>query len=357
MNRKKVLFIMTHDFHLEGNIGYVYNELVKKDYPLKYYWICKNDLGMGVAPRKLLKTISLFLVKSYHMATANYIFLDNVFLPMAYMKFNAKVKVIQLWHGSGAVKKFGQDCNTGRLARLEYSANQSYTHVIVSSIRVVDQHVTAFGVNRENVYPIGVPRVDFFYESSTQSESLNEFYTNYPELKNKKKILYAPTFRDDEINTPPSIEMNFEKLIESLDESYIILLRLHPHIRKHSYKHNYSNRLYDVSEYYNLNGLLLASDILVTDYSSIIFDYMYLERPMIFYAYDLKSFKDNSRGFYFDYETFVPGPVVKNTDQLINEILNETFNLDMVREFKNTYINENGAHATKRLINLVFSKL
>src|SRR5690625_4799131 len=107
---------------------------------------------------------------------------------------------------------------------------------------------------------------------------------------------------------------------KSLGDDYLIILRLHYLIAEKSDLSNYPNFIVDYSYHEDIRDLYLVSDILITDYSSVFFDYANLKRPMLFYVYDIDDYRDNVRGFYFDFEAKAPGPLVKNTDELISEI-------------------------------------
>jgi len=301
-----VVMIKTHDRGLEGNIGEVYRELTRHHPEFRYYWIDKKYEEM-VGLRKVLHVISFFFLGSYHLARAKYVFLDNVFLPMAFMKFPKDTRIIQLWHGCGAIKKFGQDVNRGIIAWLERKANLTYTDLVVNSKAVIPQTLNAFGISKDKIRVLGCPRTDYFFNQDRIIVGIKRFYSKYPHLKGKKLLLYCPTFRDHEIKNP-KWNLNFIDLLEKLGQQYVLLLRAHPFVAKYCKIKEHSS-VVDVSDYEDLNGLLSVSDILITDYSSIIFEYSLLNRPMIFYAYDLEQFKTNGRGFYESYEDLVPGDI------------------------------------------------
>ncbi len=288
------------------------------------------------------------------MAMSKYIFLDNVFLPMAFCPMREEVKVIQLWHGTGTIKKFGQDVNEGRLKELEKRANQKITHLIVNSDETKDIYAGCFGISTDKVRVLGLPRTDVFFQKERQEKKLREFYEQYPNLKGKKLILYAPTFRDDEL-VHPSIAFSIDNLMEQMDDDVCLALRLHPFVAYSiPYKGRYKDRVYDFSLYNKLNTLLFATDCLITDYSSIIFEYVALNRPMVFYAYDLDEFKKDGRGFYNDYETYVPGPVVYTERELIKALQQERIDEEKMEKFTRRAYAYTDGKATKRLIDEVF---
>ena len=355
---------MTHERYLDGNIGELYKYSKSHASPLKtIVWITKEDLRpveTRIKYNKLITLLRLFVIKSYHLARSEYVFLDNVFLPMAYMTFRKNVKVVQLWHGCAAIKKFGQDANRGTLAELERRANQAYTHVIVNASSVVDLHASAFGVDKTRIYPLGLPRTDPLFNQKYLNEAADKLQTRYPQIREKRRILYAPTFRDDDLESSRLYE-DLEWLSQRLDSNDILLLRLHPFVSarwKHRIEGCQLKNVIDLSEYPELNAVLAVTDVLVTDYSSIIYEFAVFERPIIFYAYDRHHYESNVRGFYVDYEQYVPGPVANNLHELL-KYLQET-GVDMrfskIKGFYKRYYDWHDGCSSKRILDLIYNE-
>lgn len=343
---KKVFLVATHDDSPEGNIGIVAEALRKRDSSYKCIWFTRKD--------KISNPIQFFVIKAYHLATSGTVFLDNEFLPMAYIKFPENVKVVQLWHGTGTIKKFGQDVNTGSLKRLEYRANQNITHLIVNSEAVKKEYASAFGVSEDRIYVLGLPRTDLLLDSDFMEQKREAFYQEYPQVRGKRCILYAPTFRDDEVDTP-KINLNLEKLSKELSENEIFMIRLHPHVAEHVnnvFENGRFRNIINVSGYSGVTTLLSVSDVLVTDYSSIVFEYCLRNKPMIFYAYDLEKFEKDGRSFYRNYRMFVPGKVVSSQEELTVCMKNdETADVRRFVDDNFTYLD---GKSTSRLLELIF---
>lgn len=338
--QNRVTFIMTHEKGLDGNIGLLYKEIVDKDKNIDIKFVTKEN------------KFKLLFITPIYLATSKYIFLDNTFLPMAYIKFSEHTKVIQLWHGCNTLKKFGQLANKGRIKRLEQSCSNKYTHVIVSSDNTKDLHAKAFGVGEEKVISLGLPRSDIFFDLKEQNKEIEKFFEEYPELKSKKIILYAPTFRDNASDNYPE-EMNLENIMDKLDENIVIALRLHPSINQEQYSSK--NPIIDFSRYNNLNRLLLVSDMLITDYSSIIFEYALLKRPMIFYAYDYEEYNNSIRGFYYNYKEIVPGPIVSNKTELV-ESIKSAKEYDKIEQFNKMTFEKYTIKSSERIYQYFFSE-
>lgn len=338
---------MTHDASSEGNIGLTKIYFQKQNPNFEFKIVTKEDYSFK--KNLLHNLIKTFIKVPYHMATSQMIFLDNVFLPISKVNLKKETKLIQLWHGTGCLKKFALDSESGWVKELAQNISKKTTHFIIASNWMRSVYKTAFEVEGDKVYNIGCPRTDLFFNKNFLKDINNQFYDRYPELKGKKLILYAPTFRDDELNA--TIHLDINKLLNDLPEEYIIGLRLHPHIASQLNKSILNNRVYDFSSYNRLNTLLVVSDILISDYSSIIFEYALLDKPMIFYAYDLEDFKKDSRGFYEDYESVVPGPIVNKTSDLIPFILNPQVN--DLKSFREKYLENCDGKSVKRLYSLL----
>ncbi len=343
-DRKKIFLVATHDDSPEGNIGIVAEAVRQREEGYRLVWFTRKD--------RITDPINFFIRKAYHLATASYVFLDNEFLPMAYLHFPESVKVVQLWHGTGTIKKFGQDVNTGTLGRLEYCANQNITHLIVNSEEVKAEYASAFGVSEDRIYPIGLPRTDLLLNPDFLEDKRGQFLDQYPQVQKKRCILYAPTFRDSEVDSP-EIHLDLQEMSDKMSSEDVLLIRLHPHVaQKISWEEKRWKNIINVSEYPGVTTLLAVADVLITDYSSIVFEYCLRNKPMIFYAYDLEQFEKNGRSFYRDYRSFVPGRVVQSTEELLDCLKAAEENKAAV--FTELMFDKLDGKATLRLLELIF---
>src|SRR5699024_10985098 len=146
----------------------------------------------------------------------------------------------------------------------------------------------------------------------------------------KKVILYAPTYRDNQF-VVSDIQLDLEKMYTAFKDEYVLFIRMHPTVEIDAINH-YPDFIFDVSEGIHINHLLVITDILVTDYSSIPFEFSLLHKPMIFFAYDLEAYA-HARGFWELYEDVVPGPIVETTDELISVMQEDKFNMSQINSF------------------------
>lgn len=351
IKKNSAFLVMTHDGGREGNVG-VTASYMRHFYHTKLYGLRRQDTEFH-GKEGIKRILRFFFLKPLQMARAEYIFMDNAFLPMAYLKIRSQTTVVQLWHGTGTIKKFGQDVNQGKLFELEKKANQNLDYVIVSSDATKELYAGCFGVAQDQVKVLGLPRTDLLFSQKELQKRRKQFLEQYPELENKKLILYAPTFRDQETEHPRMM-LDLDQMAKNLPKEYCLGLRLHPFVaRQFQMDERYQGKIYDFSTYDNLNTLLMSTDILISDYSSIIFEYCVFGRPMIFYAYDLEEFSDHGRGFYKDYESYVPGPVVRTTQELLDVVKDQKWDMNYLKKFFEQAYQYQDGRSTKRVVDLV----
>ena len=130
------------------------------------------------------------------------------------------------------------------------------------------------------------------------------------------------------------LKLELDKLQKALGDEYILLVRTHYFISDNLDLSKYKGFAFDVSKYDDIAELYLISDILITDYSSVFFDFANLKRPILYYTYDLDKYENVLRGFYIDIHSEVPGPLLKTTDEIIDAIINIE---DVKAEYKEKY--------------------
>lgn len=277
---------------------------------------------------KVVKRIS----DAYHksLAQAKYI-VFNSGLP-AYVKLKEEQVYVQTWHGT-PLKRLGCDIEaTGNAAfnqketRDRYIINgKKFDYLLSPSAYTTEKLSSAFNLSparkQQIIIEEGYPRNDALFNYS--AEQLDSFKKRLKLPENKNIILYAPTFRDNHyefsVGFKYSGELDFDQLQQEIGDDCIVLFRAHCQIAdKFDFK-KYKEFIYDVSKYEDVNELYAISDLLITDYSSVFFDYANLKRPMIFYMYDLKEYQNDVRDFYLDLQE-LPGPIVETQDNLTVEI-------------------------------------
>lgn len=333
-----------------GSLFEIKRECEKRGLPFHFNIITHADYE--VSPRNLGGLIKLFTIKAFRMATSSHIFLNDNFLPLGYMKLSDKTKVVQLWHGMGSFKKFGGSSETDSavLKELE-AATKNTNHILASSENIRDNYAEAFMAPKEKVICIGCPQVDYFFRKHDIDAWKEELCEKYPEMKGKKLVLYAPTFRGDKERDRKLLEaFDFDAFQKELGEEYFLMVRLHPQIQSARVPDSIAN----MTDYPNVRKLLCMTDILIADYSSIAVEYSLLNRPIILYAFDKEWYLSEDRGFYFDYEKTAPGPIVENMQDLIDCIKNKHWDIAKVERFAHLHNDYFDDKSAERVVDYYF---
>ncbi len=262
-------------------------------------------------------------------AEAKY-WISNSRLPEYLSKKRGQV-YIQTWHGTPFKKlgfdievKGGNAMNTMKDIRHKYvSDSKRYDYLISSSDFCTKHFASIFHLEKraEIIKTLGSPRCDKIGKVGKEEIEKNKNALNLP--KNKKIVLYAPTWRDDQHKSGVGYtfenELDFEKIQKRFGDKIVILFRAHYFIANSFDFERYKDFVFDMSNYPDINDLYNISDALITDYSSVMFDFAALKRPMFFYMYDLKKYKNKLRDFYFSLSE-LPGPISTDMDELVKDI-------------------------------------
>lgn len=319
LKKNRVTFLSPHRENFTDSLGMVMREVEKRG-GYDVVRVSSSDLDLKGGIKGIFSALSFFTVKAYLLATSQYVFLNDNFMPMGSLNFSKDAVITQLWHAEGVFKKFGLHINQPEdVRRREIAGAEKLSFVVCSSEGVRKLYAEAFGVDESKVLPLGAPRADRFFKNPDVDKIKEKFYSAYPQLRGKKLVLYAPTFRDNEEDDKKLLEsIDMAAFNEKLGEDFAFLLRLHPQI--HRCNKDLSGAV-DVTGWEDVGELTLICDCMITDYSSVCMDAALMGKPLIFYAFDLEKYASD-RSFYFDYEGYVPGPVAKSFDELLNAIKN-----------------------------------
>ena len=290
----------------------------------------------------------------YHFATAKYIIREAGFNSVGLWPSKKSI-VVQLWHGAGAFKKFGFYTKWNKWRKFWREKDiKNWDVVFCSSDSVVNIYSKAFGgFDKKKIVVNGLPRNDILFELNKKRDDLRKNF----KINKEKIILFAPTFRD---KVPWEHYINIAKdinfLATSISSEFKIALRLHQSIPKFILTYIDFSRILDLNAVKTEEALVI-SDILITDYSSIIFDFALLERPILFYAPDLNDYYDR-RGFYFDYKSFVPGHISYTKEELLESIKKfdytkwKTKIIEFKSKFNPYFDGKNSERAIKKILEI-----
>lgn len=309
---------------------YIY-EYMQKNYPkLNYIWVFNNpDKNVIIGNAEKVKKGSKEYYDAYSKAK---FWVSNARLPL-YLNKKENQIYIQTWHGT-PLKRLANDMKVVRMPgtttanyKKNFYAETSRWDYLVSPNRYSsDIFKTAFWMDEERTWEIGYPRNDVLVNRSDDQEYINQIKKDLNLPEGKKVIMYAPTWRDDEFVKKGQylfdLKINLENLQKELGENYVILLRMHYLIANALDLNGYEDFAIDVSNYSDISELYLISDALITDYSSVMFDFGILKRPQYFFAYDIEKYDKGLRGFYMDYMNDLPGEIITDEFKLAEELKN-----------------------------------
>ena len=181
------------------------------------------------------------------------------------------------------------------------------------------------------------------------------FYKDYPDWRDKKIIMFAPTFRGNGRLTGyyPMERFNLKEVSDALGPEYGIIVKMHPFVNnKVEIPKGYEDRVIDLSENSELNDLLFVTDILITDYSSAVFEASLLDIPMVMYAYDLSEYTA-TRDFYYEYKPGLPGKLAQTQDEVIEAIKNNDFETERIKPFKEKFFDHFDGKSTERVVEMI----
>lgn len=303
---------------------YIYQYLAKEyGNKYRYIWVI-NDKKTDI-PGNVTKVKYLGIRWFYYTSRARY-YVNNMRQPRWLNRREGSV-MLETWHGT-PLKRLVFDMDDIHAATPSYkmdvyAQSRKWTYLISDNPFSTKIFESCFLYPRERIIETGYPRNDILY-APDREERAARIKEGLSIPQDKKVILYAPTWRDDEYYGPGryqfALKLDLRRMKERLGSEYVILIRTHYFIADAIDTAGLEGFAFNVSRYNDIAELYLISDICITDYSSVFFDYANLKRPILFYVYDFEKYRDTLRGFYIDMETELPGPLLYNEEELLEAI-------------------------------------
>ena len=343
----------------------IYEELQRVDPSYTCVWAFNDPSSKEIVGNgKKVKRLSLQYY--YYMATSKY-WVINARVPK-YIKKRDETEYVQTWHGT-PLKRLAADMkevhmpgtSTSTYKKNFYEEAQRWDYLVSPNDYSTEIFKRAFHFDKE-VLDVGYPRNDLFYkEEINNPTSIAKLKERIGLPADKKVVLYAPTWRDDEFYGKGEykfdIKLDLFDMKERLGDEYVVVLRMHYLIADNLNVDGLEGFAYNFSDYDDIAELYLVSDILITDYSSVFFDYANLNRPILFYTYDLDKYRNDLRGFYIDFEKEAPGPVLMTSDEVIQTIEDidnvYTQYQELVSRFNEKFCHLDDGYASKNIIDRV----
>jgi CDP-glycerol glycerophosphotransferase (TagB/SpsB family) len=336
--RSRVVLATAHAPRLGGNLVAIADDLAARRPQIPVVTLAHRP---GVGGRGRIAAAWQAVVAGYYLATSRVFIVDDYFFPIYVVRPRAGTTIVQTWHACGAFKKVGYSVLDKSFGLDEALASRvrihsNYDVCLVASQSAAPAYAEAFRQPLERFRSdLGIPRTDVFFGEEHLARTRAAVRERYGLTHGRRVILYAPTFRGDSVTDARATDdLDLKELQAVLGDDHVLLVRLHPFIRSRTtIGPELAGFAIDVSDHPDINELMLVSDVLVTDYSSAIFEFALLGRPMVFFAPDYEA-NERERGFYFDYRTGVPGPIFETTEALAGFLRAGVFDLERVERFR-----------------------
>ncbi|MBR4262069.1 MAG: CDP-glycerol glycerophosphotransferase family protein [Bacilli bacterium] len=347
---KKILFLSENADELVGNLkslhDYVENTNWKSDVYANNFYSLEN--------KGKFKKIKIYIKEVFYLARTNNIFTDNYSVIMTFIKFNKKVKIIQLWHAGIGFKSVGY-ARFGLVGSPHpyLSSHRKYTHAVVDQDSLVKIYMEVFGNKKSIFNSFGMPRLDGYLDKETIDEKTKYLYSVNKDFENKKVILFSPTYRGK-----GSGDAYYDYSLIDLDKIYeyckknnaLFVIKMHPFIKESiNIPDKYKNLILDYSEM-DINDLIYLSDIMITDYSSCAYEYSLFDRPLIFYRFD-KELYEYLRPMH-TVDAFTSKQYEVREFNELMDVLDKLKNIDIKKRF-NSINNSTRKDSCKKIIGLL----
>lgn len=350
--KKQIVYISMQSDDISLDFKLLKEDIEKKDKNIRQVFLCKK-MKSGLNKKSdyviyVLKMIGYVFKAMFYLATSKVCITESYCVPISILKHKKELKIIQIWHASGAVKKFGyqildkQEGKSKEVAQL-MCMHKNYNYIIAPSNATKEIFCQAFNMSKDNVVKLGLPRLE--YITNDKFDKSEEIYKEYPELKEKNVILYVPTFRKEK-----QIDLT-EILNYDLDTNkYRMIIKLHP------LENTDVPEKFKIDKKYLSYDLLKIADYIITDYSAILIEASCLEKPMFVYLYDIKQYSED-RGLNINLKKELSTFTSNSFSDIMSKIEKNDYNVREVTNFKNKYIEIDPTNTISELSKFIFKLL
>ena len=340
----RVVLASARGSRLEGNFAHLLAAIRTRRPDLEVVLLLE-PYGYGIVAK--LRYLRRLLRGMVLLQTTALVIVDNAYLPVHVAPHRRGTTVVQVWHAAGALKRFGVD-TVHPLAEPERTFLHRYYDVAVCSGDAGRAAwAAAFRLPVERVLPLGTPRTDFFHDPAALAEARRRVLAAHPELGGRTVVVYAPTFRGRGRAKRPAAGLDAVALRAALPADHVLVLKTHPNLDVTGASVAGFDVMIDPAS--EMNELLAATDILITDYSSSIFEWALLRRPLVLLTGDLAAYEADP-GLYLDYHTDMIGTQVPDTAGVIEAVLGGRFDLAAYEPFIARHLGACDGHASARFV-------
>lgn len=325
----RILFASERRTGIEGNLARIHERMIERGLDSRYKFRYSFRIPSTISGWNTWRA-------TYLLGTSDIVLIDDYFALLGGLNIPPETKIIQLWHAGSGFKSIGYSRFGGYGSAGLVGAHRKYTYAITGSKNLIPVYAEAFGLEESAVVATGLPRIDNFLNTERTQKVITDFSEQYPKLNGKRIILFAPTFRGRGIEDAyyDYSRIDFAQLHEMCGETSVVLFRMHHFVTVPvPIPPEYADRLLDVKSFPETNDLLHVADVLITDYSSVVYEFSLLNKPMLFYAYDKDTYSA-VHGFHRDYDATAPGKVCTTFEELTKALQNEDYDMSKLEAFQ-----------------------
>ncbi len=329
---------------LEGNLAHIY-AAIRARYPDRRVVLLLEPYSYGFAGK--VRYLVRLIRGMYHLRTAGLFVVDNAYLPVHVAPHRPGTTVVQVWHAVAALKRFGLDATTPPGDPERRFLHRHYDYVVCTAERSRQPWAAAFGTPIARVLPLGTPRTDFFADAAAIATARNHVLARHPEFRDRRVVLYAPTFRGRGADKTAAAGLDGRTLRAALPADHLLVLKTHPNLDPSATDTAGFDVVIDPTT--EINDLLTATDVLVTDYSSSIFEWAILRRPLVLLVPDLEAYEADP-GLYVDYRAEMIGTQVADTAGVAEAVRTATVDDAAWDAFIERHLGGDVGHASERFV-------
>ena len=343
-----ILFLSEMEDKLALNMIAIYERMKQRE--------LDKEFKMNIFARRKPKEGYSFIDKirlTNKICRADIILVDDYVSYFDHFDLDEDVKLIQIWHAGAGFKGVGYSRWGHYGCPGPVCPHRRYDFCISGSKSISQFFSEQFGILDEQIIPTGMPRMDEFVNPEHRKKITAKLYEKWPQLRGKEIILFAPTYRGQGRKTAyyPYNQIDFDALYQyCCERNAIVLFKMHPWVAEEvPFSEECSDRFLDMNSYPNINELFYITDLLITDYSSSMYEYILMRKPLLLYAFDKNQFAV-SRGFHRDYDSNVPGKICETFEDLMNAMWEQDYDFEKVEQFISYYYDQVDSDSTDRVI-------
>ncbi|MDR3202148.1 MAG: CDP-glycerol glycerophosphotransferase family protein [Bifidobacteriaceae bacterium] len=348
---RRVAFLSDSRDGFSGNFALLRDELARQDPEAEVVAVFRRSLRVRRPWRDAWRLPRV-------IATSRVIVLDDYFPQIYPLRLRPETALVQVWHAVGAFKRMGHS-RAGLPGGPPPGAltHRNYTAATVSSEAVRPYYAEAYGIDAARVFALGVPRTDAFFDAAAVARAGRAVRERWGIAAGRRIALFAPTFRGKGQRSAyyDYDWVDFGQLAARLGEDWAVLVKMHPFVRPLDQARTAARGVIDVTREREMTELMMAADVLVTDYSSAVFEYALLDRPIVYFCPDLADYTA-ARDFYRPFAEYVIGPLVTDARDLAGAIQTAQVDRGAARVFLETFASALDGHSTERIVRALLAR-